>query len=156
MTIELAEALLCCGELRREEIPAVAADLLEAGTDTPSVRELAGLVGLDLSRAHDLLRRVLQEMNRPTPTRDEVATIIARDLAARVVAEGANLKGLAASGARLAVALDYHSDLMPFYVADDEYDDPGMCPSSDVDQELVRYAKSLLARHSSRLRRHHT
>ena len=33
---------------------------------------------------------------------------------------------------------------MPFYVADDEYDDPDMWRRAEVDHDLVRYAKSLL------------
>ena len=144
MTFELAEALLSCGELRREEIPLVAAGLLEMGIDSPTVRELAGLTGVESSQAHDLFRRVLQEMGRSTPTLNQAARIIARDLASRAVAKGANLRGLAASGARLAAALDYHTDLMPFYVADDQYDDSGMWVPADVDQELLRHARSLL------------
>jgi len=43
MTLEVAEALFAIGELRREDIPALATDLLEGGTDTRIVRELAGL-----------------------------------------------------------------------------------------------------------------
>src|SRR5687768_13395215 len=61
MTLDLAQALLFC-ELPREEIPPLAAELLESGTDTRMIRELAGLTGSELSQAHDLLRRVLLEM----------------------------------------------------------------------------------------------
>jgi hypothetical protein len=144
MTLDVAEALLSCGELRREEIPAVAADLLETGTDTATVRELAGLTAAELSVAHELLRRVLREMGRRTPTPDLAAKRIARHLASRAVTEGANLRALAAEGARLAVALDYHSELMPFYKADDEYDSPGIWTRADVDRELLRHARGLL------------
>ena len=143
MTLEVGEALLSCGELRREEIPGLAVQLLESGIDSPIVRELAGLSGEELYGAHDLFRRVLSEMGRSSPRSDQAARILARDLAAQVVG-GGNLRGLAASGARYAAALDYHRDLMPFYVADDEYDDPGMWPPAAVDQELIRYARSVL------------
>jgi hypothetical protein len=93
MTLDLAEALLCCGELRREEIPPVAMALLDGG---------------------------------------------------RLSREARTLRGLAASGARYAIALDYHRDLMPFYVADDEYDSPDIRLKAGVNQDLVRYPKSLL------------
>lgn len=149
MTLDLAEALLCCGELRREDIPPVAMELLERGTDTPTVRELAGLTDGELSRAHDLLRRVLHELGRSCPSSDQMARIIARALASQALERGANLRGLAASGARYAVALEYHRDLMPFYVADDEYDDPNIWPPAAVDEELVGYAKSLLRSESA-------
>ena len=144
MTLDLAEALLCCGELRREEIPPVAMALLESGTDSPTIRELAGLTAGELAKAHDLLRRVLHEMGRSCPSSDQVARIIARALASQAIESGANLRGLAASGARYAIALDYHRDLMPFYVADDEYDAPDIWAKGGVDQDLVQYAKSLL------------
>jgi hypothetical protein len=70
-----------------------------------------------------------------------MARIIARNLASQAVERGANLRGLAASGARYAIALDCHRDLMSFYTADDEYDDPNIWPEAEVDQCLVRYAK---------------
>jgi hypothetical protein len=144
MTLDLAEALLCCGELRREDIPPVAMELLESGTDSPTLRELAGLTAGELSRAHDLLRRVLHELGRSCPSSDRMARTIARTLASQAVERGANLRGLAASGARYAIALDYHRDLMPFYMADDEYGNPNIWSGAEVDQDLVRYAKSLL------------
>lgn len=65
------------------------------------------------------------------------------DPAWRAIAEGANLRGLAASGGRLAAALAYHTDLMPFYVADDEYD--GMWVLAHVDQDLFRCVRRLRA-----------
>ena len=114
MNLDLAKALLFCGELRREEIPPLAMALLESGTDTPTVRELAGLTDGELARAHELLRRALQEMGRSCPSSDHVARTIARALASQVIVGGANLRAVAASGARYAIALDYHRDLMPF------------------------------------------
>ena len=149
MKLEVAEALLYCGELRREELPAIAVELLEAGTDTPTVRNLAGLTAAELSEAHDLFRHVLRELGRGTPTRGTAATAIARHLASLAVTPGASLRRVAADGARLAIALDYHAALMPFYIADDEYDCPGIWTRGDVDEELLREAKMLLEQGSS-------
>jgi hypothetical protein len=142
MTLELAEALLSCGELRREDIPDVAAELLAAGTDTPTVRVLAGLVGQELSQAHELFVRMLSELGRTAPTRDQAATTMARDLASQALAPGAHLRRICREGARLAFAMDYHRALLPFYEADAYYD----CPDLSADVEgLLRHSRELLA-----------
>jgi hypothetical protein len=141
MTLELAEALLSCGELRREDIPDVAAELLAAGTDTPTTRVLAGLVGSELSEAHELFVRLLSGLGRTAPTRDQAATSIARGLASQALAPGAHLRRIAGEGARLASVLDYHRALLPFYEADAYYD----CPDLSADVEgLLRHSRKLL------------
>jgi hypothetical protein len=130
--------------LPREEIPDIAVALLEDGADTPTLRRLAGLTSLELSEAHDLFRKALQELGRRRPTRDEAARRVATHLASRVLSNGADLRRLATEGARLAVAFDYHEDLMPYYRADDEYDIPGWKDRVEVDAELVESARRLL------------
>lgn len=146
MDLEVAVALISCGELRRERIPALAAELLEAGTDTPVVRELAGLAEAELDRAHELFRKVMAELGLSMPSRAEAAETVARHVASIAMKPGANLRGLAAEGARLAIAFEYHDALMPFYVAHDEYDMPGFYTQADVDERLLSYAKSLLGK----------
>jgi len=88
-------------------------------------------------------------MGRSCPSSDQVARIIARALASQAIEKGANLREVAASDARYAIALDYHRELMPFYVADDEYDAPHIWPKAGVDEDLVRNAKSLLGSDSA-------
>lgn len=144
MNLEVAAALYACGELRREQIPPVAADLLAAGVDGPTVRELAGLAEVELDRAHDLFHRLMLEMGRAIPARGEAAATIARYLAEQAVKPGANLRRIAAEGARLATALEYHDALMPFYTADDSYDMPEICPRAVVDGRLLEYARSIV------------
>jgi hypothetical protein len=141
MTLEVAEALLSHAVLPREEIPSIAVELLEAGTDTPSIRRLAGLTDAELSDAHDLFRQVLRELRRSPPTAEEAATTIARHLASLLLVQGANLRNVAADGARLASAFNYHDALMPFYGADEQYDLPQFWKKSDVDRELIDYAR---------------
>jgi len=75
--LDVADALFSRGELRREQIPAVAMALLEAGRDTPSLRVLAGLGAAQMDDAHDLFRKMLVEMGRRTPTLDEAAVTVA-------------------------------------------------------------------------------
>lgn len=144
MTVDVAEVLLFHAQLRREEIPAIAVALLETGTDTPTIRRLAGLTPSELSEAHDLFRRILQELGRCPPTVDEAAKTIARYLASLVLVDHTNLRHLAADGARLAVAFNYHNALMPFYNADNSYALPGVLNRADVDQDLIENARRLL------------
>jgi len=143
MTLDVAEALFLHGQIRREELPAVAGDLLAAGTETPAIRSLAGLTQAELDEAHELFRRALQELGRRRPTGDEAAMTVARHLSAVVLADPANARRVASEGARLAAAFNYHDALIPFYRADDEYGLPG-CQPADVDRELVEYARRLL------------
>src|SRR5262245_5957494 len=143
MTLEVAEALFAIGELRREDIPTLATELLEGGTDTRTLRELAGLTEVELDRAHELFRKLMDELGHTIPSRAQAAATMARDLADLAVRPGAKLRDLAARGARLAVSAGYHEALMPFYAADDEYDLPGVFPRTDVDARLLAYAKSL-------------
>ena len=144
MQLAVAEALLFHAIVRREELPPVAVRLLESGIDTPTVRELAGLNESELSGAHELFRRVLQELERKAPTLEEAAETLARHLASRVLAKDANLRAIAADGAQLAASLDYHTALMPFYAADDDYGIPEYRNRSDVERELVNYARQLV------------
>jgi hypothetical protein len=150
MTIDVTEALLFHAQLRREEIPAIAVALLETGTDTPTLRRLAGLTASELSEAHDLFRRILQELGRRPPTVDEAAKTVARYLASLALAERTNLRQLAADGARLAAMFNYHNALMPFLQADDEYDLPEYSIRAEVDRELVEYARILLGNEPGR------
>lgn len=150
MPLDVAEALLFHAQLRREEIPTIALALLEAGADTPTIRRLAGLTASELSEAHDLFRRTLQDLGRQPPTLDEAAKTVARYLGSMVLVDGTNLRQLAGDGARLAVAFNYHNALMPFYVADDEYDLPEVWKRADVDRELIDYARHLRGDESKR------
>jgi hypothetical protein len=57
-----------------------------------------------------------------------------------------DLRRLAADGARLAIAFDYHNALMPFYEAVDQYDLRSIWRKEDVDRGLIEYASVLLGR----------
>jgi hypothetical protein len=146
MTLEVAEALLEHAVLRREEIPAAAIDLLQAGTDTPTIRRLAGPTDSELSDAHDLFRRVPRELGRIPPATDDAAKTIAKHLASLMLVEGLNPRDVAADGAMLAPAFNYHDALMPFYRADDDHDLPGIRDRTAADRELIDYARDLLGR----------
>lgn len=144
MTVDVAEALLFHAQLRREEIPAIAVALLETGTDTPTIRRLAGLTPSELSEAHDLFRRIIQELGRRPPTVSEAAKTVAKYLASLVLADRADLRRIAAEGALLAATFNYPDILMPFYTADDSYALPEVLNRADVDRDLIEDARRLL------------
>src|SRR5262245_60286009 len=121
MTLDVAEALFLHAQSRREERPPVDCEPLAYGRDTPALRILAGLTAAELSEAHELFRRALQELGRRRPTGDGAAITVARHLSAIVLADPTKARRVASEGARLAVAFNYHDALVPFYRADDEY-----------------------------------
>jgi hypothetical protein len=144
MSLEVAQALQLRGLLRREDIPAVAVDLLEAGRDTPTIRRLAGLSRDDLYYAVELFSRVLEELEREEPALDDAASALARHLAEAALAPEADLRALAADGARLAVAFDYPDVLMEFYSINDCYNLPELFATAGVDERLIDYARKLV------------
>lgn len=66
--LEFAEAGVCVGRLRGEELPAIVTDLLAQGLDTPALRELAGLSSPPLGEARPIFERAMRELGRAPPT----------------------------------------------------------------------------------------
>jgi hypothetical protein len=73
------------GQLSSEQLPEIARDALEAGFDTPSLRELAWLVRPPLAEAEPLFRRALNELGRFSMTIEEQPLSFAVDLAQRIL-----------------------------------------------------------------------
>lgn len=75
-------------DLYGEDMPAVAADLLEAGLDTPSLRRLAGETLLRSSAdAEGLVTRLFTELGIPYPIGESQALMIyTREIARQVIA----------------------------------------------------------------------
>jgi hypothetical protein len=77
-----------CGDIYGEDTQAIAADLLEAGYDSPSLRQLAGAIQIQ-SRADaaDLMKRIIREFNLPVqfPV-DQACLIVSRQIARTVIA----------------------------------------------------------------------
>jgi hypothetical protein len=89
---ELSPALLAaqwkCHDLYGEDMPLLAADLLEFGLDTPSLRRLAGEVHVACSYdVEELVGRVFRELSVPYPISDANArAIFTRQVAREVIA----------------------------------------------------------------------
>ncbi|WP_141223931.1 hypothetical protein [Granulicella pectinivorans] len=87
LTPELLAALWMLYQVRSEEIPELAASLLERGFDTPSLRRLAGENRPTHADVADLVADTLRALHSRLP-KDEVhaRTIICRYLAAEAIA----------------------------------------------------------------------
>jgi hypothetical protein len=80
-------------DLYGEDMPSIAANLLEAGTDTPAVRRLAGEIQVACSAdVEDLVARMFREFHVPYPiTEDEAKMIFSRQIAREVIAGKCNV-----------------------------------------------------------------
>jgi len=88
LTPQLLAARWASHDLYGEDMPAIAADLLEAGYDTPSLRRLAGETQIKCSAdAESLVKSVFRELDITYPLSDRQAKLLtARQVAREVIA----------------------------------------------------------------------
>jgi hypothetical protein len=86
MDIRTAMAYHRMGKLSREELPNVATDALVAGSETQSLRLLAGLSQADADQSWDLFDLVVDELGLEALDDVEAARIVARVTAERASA----------------------------------------------------------------------
>lgn len=87
-TVQLFLAKFACGDIHGEDTPALAADLLEAGFDFPSLRRLAGETQIrSHADAAELMERIAREAGLPVPFPIRQARLmVSRQIARRVIA----------------------------------------------------------------------
>jgi len=110
------------GWLSSEQLPEIARDALEAGFDTPSLRELAWLTRPILAEAGPLFRRALNELGRFSVTIEEQPLHFAVDLARRILAREVGV----IAGCREMTMIRNRGGL---------HDDPLLYPFTGVDSE---------------------
>jgi len=74
------------GMVSARVMPAKAAEALEAGHDTPSLRRLAGESPEDERAIHELVKNAIGELGLPEPTRENEAFIAVRAIGEDVLA----------------------------------------------------------------------
>jgi len=85
MQLDTVVARFRLGIVPASELPAVAAGALEAGFDSPAVRQLAGADGQDSEDLKKLFEKSLAELGLSIPTQDEAGLLVARSIAEEVV-----------------------------------------------------------------------
>lgn len=73
------------GSLLSDDLPRVALEALEAGYDSPSLRQVAGASGADPRDINDLFIRALTELRIQMPSPADAALSLARQIAGEVV-----------------------------------------------------------------------
>jgi hypothetical protein len=86
---QLLAAAWTCHDVYGEEMPAVAANLLEAGFDSPSLRRLAGEIGVACSAdVEEIVAKTFRELNIRYPLSEMQARLIVSRQVAREVIGG--------------------------------------------------------------------
>jgi hypothetical protein len=97
MNIDTILARHVLGLLSVDELPGIALDAIQAGYDSPSLRQLAGTSEHESEEAHRLFTRTIRELELPVPPAPQAGLMLARDTAREVLSgaitpyEGAKL-----------------------------------------------------------------
>jgi len=81
MDLETAFALFEADQIWVESLPEIAAEALAEGSDSPSLRLLAGMAPFDPRDARNLFLMAMQELGIPRPDSHQAALVAARWLA---------------------------------------------------------------------------
>jgi len=84
-SLELVAAKWVLRRIPSEALPRIAADLLEAGLDTPSLRRLAGELHPTLGETGPLFEEVLDELGVAVPDMSRAGLVLAKDYAAQIM-----------------------------------------------------------------------
>lgn len=85
--LELIAAKLVLDEQPSEELPAVAADALSRGIDSPALRVLAGTSLREVREARDLFIAALDELGIDAPDEQDALWLLTRDVLERISRE---------------------------------------------------------------------
>lgn len=83
-SLDLVASKWVLGRISSEALPQIAADLLEAGLDTPSLRRLAGEMRATLGETGLLFEEILDELGVAIPDRSRAGRVLARTYAAQI------------------------------------------------------------------------
>ena len=83
-SLELVAAKWVLRRIPSEALPRIAADLLEAGLDTPSLRRLAGELCPTLGESGPLFEEILDELGVAIPDKSRAGLLLAKAYAAQI------------------------------------------------------------------------
>jgi hypothetical protein len=152
MELQSAAGFWVLGLLRSDELPGVAADALEAGIDTPSLRILAGEHHPDVGELDRLFTGALAESQLEMPGRPAAIMMAARYYAERVVSGNMSpIKGASAMSWYLSTIEEAPESLQVFRGLASEYEDfeyrrdaKARRILSEIEQQIVAEARKLV------------
>jgi len=124
MNIDSILARHVLGLLPVNELPGIALDAIQAGYDSPSLRQLAGTSEHDSHEANRLFAKAIRELDLPVPPAPEAGLALSRDIA-REVLSGASTpyEGAKRIWDRIYTLLPELKQLRPFVGLASEYED---------------------------------
>jgi hypothetical protein len=131
-----------CGLILPEDMPSLAADLLELGLDSPALRRLAGEINVQSRRdIEELVGRTLRELCVPFPMSQTFARhMVTREVAREVIAGKRNLWAASFALARI-TNWDWKSEVRALYAVYyllEELDLDCGRPIREIEQDLIR------------------
>lgn len=145
MELDQLTVMYVLGALPADELPAAAADALEAGHDSPSLRQLAGADGADAEGIRNLFNKSLDELGIPIPSPSEAGLALARRIAGDI-ARGtvAPYDGAKQIWSKVYTRFPQLTELRPFVGFASEYEDDE-AHRDDYSRLIVEESKKLLA-----------
>jgi hypothetical protein len=145
--LHLALARVSLRLLRRDDFPAIALQALEAGHDSPSLRFLAGLSSAEIDEAFPLFDKAIAELGLSMPPKRAAVTLLARDVARKIVDGAVEPHAGAKDIWRLSLMQDGDRlvELDPFIYAASEWEDRPE-EREFFDRAIMEQAKDLIAR----------
>jgi hypothetical protein len=133
------------GEIQPETLPLLAAEALEAGYDSQSLRELAGTSSADTDAIMALFPKALTELGLRAPSPPDAGLMLARSIADDIV-EGRIVpyEGARRIWWKVFTRFPQLTQLTPFVGMASEYEDD-KTHRSEYSQLIVDEAKKLLA-----------
>ena len=146
-----AQTLQACwqlGYVRSDQVPTIAATLLEAGSDSPALRVLAGFDAPTASELQPWLDRFFREASLPSITDDEARWRFAYDTARDIVARRVTPREGAGILRTLCTDLGMPEPLRYFVYLATDYGEGPKDPAAEAawfDAAIIKTATELLA-----------
>jgi hypothetical protein len=145
LELERLAEMYVFGILPAERLPAAAADALEAGLDSPSLRQLAGADDDDTESIRNLFNKSLNELGVPLPSPSEAALSIARRIAGDIVRGKIDpYEGARQIWGKIYVRFPQLTELRPFVAYASDYQD-NAAHRDDYCRLILEASKKLLS-----------
>ena len=144
MNIDTILARHVLGLLPVDELPGMALDAMQAGYDSPGLRQLAGISKHEGDEAHRLFAKTIRELGLPVPTAPEAGLTLARNTAREVLSGAITpYEGAKRIWDQVYTRLPELKQLRPFVGFASEYEDD-IEHRDDYSRRIVEKCESLI------------